>query len=235
MSTSSTLSNAVSQIDVKVYGNSGNVNVLAHVPASALTVLDIGCGRGDNAQHLKARGMEVDGLTISDKELTLARQFLRTGVLHNAENGLPEVITRNLYDVVICSHVIEHICYPENLLRDVRTVLKPGGVFIVALPNIMHYRSRWQLIKGNFNYQESGIWDNTHVKWYTLATAMNLLSRNGFEVVDGNVTGTIPFLSVLGKVFSSGMQKRIFNMLKGISKGFFGYELLIVSTSKKSV
>lgn len=148
---------ATQQIDVKVYGNSGNENVLREVPASAMTVLDIGCGRGDNAQHLKKRGMAVDGVSISEKEILLATPYLRTGVLYNVEQGLPEYITINKYDVVICSHVIEHVQYPEKLLEDIRKVMKPESIFIVALPNIMHYRSRWELIKGNFNYKTSGI------------------------------------------------------------------------------
>ncbi|AXY77110.1 class I SAM-dependent methyltransferase [Paraflavitalea soli] len=220
------------QIDVKVYGNSGNDNVLREVPTSARTVLDIGCGRGDNARHLKERGMIVDGISISEKEILLAAPYLRNGLLHNAEQGLPADIKMNKYDVIICSHVIEHIQYPERLLEDIRSIMKPESIFIVALPNIMHYRSRWELMKGNFKYQTSGIWDNTHVKWYTFSSAIQLLSDNGFEVVKGDVTGTIPFLSLFRKISTEKSRRTFFNLLKGISKGFFGYELLYVSKIK---
>jgi 2-polyprenyl-3-methyl-5-hydroxy-6-metoxy-1,4-benzoquinol methylase len=226
---------ATHQIDVKVYGNNGNENALREVPSSAMTVLDIGCGRGDNARHLKERGMMVDGISISEKEIALAAPYLRAGVLYDVEQGLPGDIKQNKYDVIICSHIIEHIRYPERLLEDVRLIMKPESVFIVALPNIMHYGSRWELMKGNFNYEESGIWDNTHVKWYTFQSARQLLSQNGFDIVKADVTGTIPFLSVLKKIIPGKTQKVIFNVLKGVSKGFFGYELLLVSKIKKIV
>lgn len=223
------------QIDVKVYGNSGNENVLREVPATALTVLDIGCGRGDNARRLKEKGMAVDGISISEKEIVLASPYLRKGLLYNVEQGLPEEVKANKYDVIICSHVIEHIQYPEKLFEDIRMIMNPGSIFIVALPNIMHYRSRWELMKGNFNYQTSGIWDNTHVKWYTFKSAAQLLSENGFLVIKSDVTGTIPFLSVFRKISTEKTRHSIFKILKGISKGFFGYELLYVNKMKPTV
>lgn len=223
--------NAKQQIDVKVYGNNGNVNVLRQIPRHAQTVLDIGCGRGDNAQHLKTRGMAVDGISISEQEIVLATPHLRKGYLFNVEKGLPEEVKLKKYDIVICSHVIEHVQYPEQLLEDIGAIMTPQSIFIMALPNIMHYKSRWELIKGNFNYQTSGIWDNTHVKWYTYNSGIQLLSENGFEVLKADVTGTIPFLSLFRRL-PGKVQKGIFNALKHISRGFFGYELLYVSKIK---
>jgi SAM-dependent methyltransferase len=231
--TTTNISNPVQHtIDSKVYGNKGNENVLKQIPASVSSVLDIGCGRGDNAEHLKKRGAVVDGITISEQELEQAKFFLRTGVLHNAEKGLPEAVKSNKYDVVICSHVIEHLQYPQQLLEDIQQVMTSESIFIVALPNIMHYRSRWQLVKGNFNYQETGIWDNTHVKWYTYKSGIELLSAHGFQVVKADVTGDIPLLSIFRKLLPGGLRIRLFNFLKGLSKGFFGYELLYVCKVK---
>jgi hypothetical protein len=76
------------------------------------------------------------------------------------------------------AHVLEHICYPDKLLTDIRMVLKKDGRFIVALPNIMHYKARMQLIMGNFNYNSqdsgtiltfagilSGVQENVGVSW----------------------------------------------------------------------
>jgi 2-polyprenyl-3-methyl-5-hydroxy-6-metoxy-1,4-benzoquinol methylase len=219
-------------IDTKVYGNYGNENVLKQIPTTISSVLDIGCGRGDNAAHLKKRGAVVDGITISEQELEHAKIFLRTGILHNAEKGLPDALKENKYDVVICSHVIEHLQYPQPLLKDIQKVMTSDSIFIVALPNIMHYRSRWELVKGNFKYQESGIWDNTHWKWYTFQSGIELLSANGFQVVKADVTGDVPLLSIFKRLLPGGLRARLFNFLKGMSKGFFGYELLYVCKIK---
>jgi len=215
----------------KSYRNTGNDDVLNFVKEKGI-VLDIGCGGGDNAKLLKERGFEVDGITISDSELKSAFPYLRKGYLYNLENGLPEEAKGNKYDYIICSHVLEHICYPEKLLNDIRACMNPGAILIVALPNIFHFKSRWELLKGNFNYNTSGIWDNTHFKWYSYKTGVQLLEQHGFKVEYKTVTGMLPGASFFSKIFSSKTSLLCYNMLKKISPGFFGYQLLYVAVSK---
>jgi len=77
-----------------------------------------------------------------------------------------------------------------------RKLLKDSGKIIIALPNLMHYKSRIQLMLGNFNYDESGIWDYTHVKWYTFHSGRKLLEDNGFTVEKSFVDGDVPFLTL---------------------------------------
>lgn len=107
-------------ISNKSYQNTGNADVLKHIKGSG-QVLDVGCGAGDNARVLKERGLEVDGVSISEMELTAASSFLRKGYLFNLENGLPDSVLQNKYDYIICSHVLEHICYPNRLLLHIKS------------------------------------------------------------------------------------------------------------------
>jgi len=209
----------------KVYSNAGNMDVLSLVPEDAKYILDVGCGDGFNARLLRKRNCIIDGITLSEKEKEVAEKVMRRVFVHNAEKGLP-FEEPGLYDVVICSHVLEHICYPHQLMNDILRVLKPGGVLIIALPNIMHYRWRWELIKGNFNYQDAGTWDYTHVKWYTFNTAKQLLLQHHFKIDIATVTGSLPLNSVFGKILPAGFQKSIYSLLIKISKGFFGFQLL---------
>ena len=213
----------------KVYSNWGNIDVLNLIPANAKYVLDIGCGDGSNARLLVERNCIVDGITLSEREKLEAAKIMRQVLVHNAENGLP-FEGSNLYDVVICSHVLEHICYPQHLMNDVYRVLKPKGILIVALPNIMHYSSRWSLVKGDFNYEDAGLWDYTHFRWYTFKTGMQLLEKHRFKVKIATVTGELPFNSVFKRIFSNYFSRLIFSLLIKISKGFFGYQLLFKAT-----
>lgn len=216
----------------KKYHNSGNADVLRHVNGIG-TILDVGCGVGDNARILKNAGHRVDGITISETELKEALPFLNAGYLHNLENGLPEKVKENKYDYIICSHVLEHICYPEKLLNDLQHCLKTDGQLIVALPNLFHYNSRWKLVKGEFSYQDAGIWDNTHFKWYTYQTGVALLENNGFTVVHKTVTGLLPGNSLFSKILSKKTSLVIYNLLKKVSPGLFGYQLLYIATAKQ--
>ena len=209
----------------KIYSNNGNTDVLNLIPAGAKYILDIGCGDGANARLLIKRNCIVDGITISEEEKAIAAEVMREVYVYNIENGLP-VKADAVYDVVICSHVLEHICYPQQLMNDIYRALKPNGTLIVALPNIMHYQSRWQLISGNFNYKNAGIWDYTHFRWYTFITARQLLEQHDFKIEVATVTGELPCNSVLKKILPPTVRKFIYSLLIKISKGFFGYQLL---------
>ncbi|HML57772.1 MAG TPA: class I SAM-dependent methyltransferase [Ferruginibacter sp.] len=213
--------------DEKIYLNDGNRDVLNLVPTEPCTVLDVGCGGGTLASILSKQGYVVDGITISPAEQQAASAFTRNVFIHNLEDGLPEAVKLNEYDCVICSHVLEHIVYPRQLISDIHKVLKPGGVFIVALPNLMHYKSRIKLLKGDFEYADAGIWDYTHVKWYTFKSAQNLLKSFGFQIDQAMVTGQLPFYSVTRKLLPAGWNKHLFDLLRKISSGLFGYQIII--------
>lgn len=216
-------------VSSKTYQNNGNLDVLQYLTHPG-KVLDIGCGAGDNARILKDKGFTVDGITISNDELKQASPFLQQGYLYDLENGLPEEINRADYDYIICSHVLEHICYPDKLLSHIKTCLKTNGKLIVALPNLFHYTSRWRLIKGDFIYQEAGVWDNTHFKWYTYSTGKALLEKHGFNLIQQTVTGHVPGYSFFSKFLSAGLEKALYSLFAKVSPGLFGYQLIYVAT-----
>lgn len=213
----------------KVYSyKKGNPYVIGLVPERAKLILDIGCGAGDTGEILTEQGYVVDGITISEEEKQVAGRVLRNVFVHNVEQGLPETLNEQ-YDVIILSHVLEHICYPQRLLRDIRSRLRPNGILIIALPNLMHFNSRWKLARGNFNYQEYGIWDYTHFRWYTFRSAQEMLRENNYVVEKADVSGWIPFEHRLKKITPAGLRTGLFNFLKKLSPGLFGFQLLYVA------
>jgi 2-polyprenyl-3-methyl-5-hydroxy-6-metoxy-1,4-benzoquinol methylase len=216
----------------KIYANQGNQAVLDSIPEYAIKILDIGCGAGDNASILQQKQKIIDGITLSETEREAAIQYCRNVAIFNLEQGLPEDFLKNEYDACICSHVLEHICWSENVLRDISQVLKKNGVLIVALPNIMHYNFRLKLLKGNFDYQDSGVMDNTHFRWYTFETGKKLLENNGFIVKKAWVDGGLPFDRVF-RYLGPSIREFIKQILFKISPGFFGGQLLYVATYSK--
>ena len=117
-------------VENKSYKNLGNASVLRQIPSGAQTILDVGCGAGDNARILSAAGKIIDGITLSISERDNAKRFCRDVVIHNLENGLPAQLI-GPYDCVLCSHVLEHICWPEKLLADIRSRLHKDGLLLV--------------------------------------------------------------------------------------------------------
>ena len=170
-------------------------------------------------------------MTISEAEANIAKEFQKNTYIFNLENGLPSEIPANEFDVVIAAHVLEHICYPQNVMRDIHKSLKDNGLIIIALPNIMHYKTRLKILRGNFDYTESGIMDYTHFRWYTFTSAQKMLSDNGFEVVKAFVNSNSSNHPLL-KILPNGFENFLKSIAFSISKGFFGIELLYVARKK---
>ncbi len=214
-------------VDDKVYANSGNRDVLSRVPEACKTVLDVGCGAGDNARVLQQRGCEVDGVTLSTEEARLAEPFCRRVVVGNLEHGLPTGLA-DRYDAVICSHVLEHICFPGKLLDGIYDRLDEGGLLVVAVPNLLFVKNRLKLLLGSFDYTNTGLMDQTHFRWYTLATGRDLLRERGFSRVISSATGSLP-IGPLRSVLPGRMVKAAENFSVGKWPGLFGYQLLHVA------
>ena len=96
-------------------------------------VLDIGCGRGLLLQAFRNAGSEVMGTEFSDDACRFARDVLkipvRVGLLHDLK--FPD----NSFDVVVMWHVLEHVSDPRPTLAEVSRILRPGGIFLVGVPN----------------------------------------------------------------------------------------------------
>jgi ubiquinone/menaquinone biosynthesis C-methylase UbiE len=96
-------------------------------------VLDVGCGRGQLLQAFQRQGCEVLGTEFSDGACRYARDVLKipvkVGLLH--ELNFPN----ESFDVVVMWHVLEHVSDPRPTLAEVSRILKPGGLFMVAVPD----------------------------------------------------------------------------------------------------
>jgi 2-polyprenyl-3-methyl-5-hydroxy-6-metoxy-1,4-benzoquinol methylase len=174
------------------YRNAGNRSLLDLLPSTPGRVLDCGCGAGDNARILNSRGWRDTAVTLDRREGEAASQHCEAVHVADLEDGLPCELV-GTYDVVLASHVLEHLANPERLLHQVRERLNTGGVLAVALPNIAHYSQRISFLRGNFAYTETGILDRTHLRFYTFWTAIELLQRNGFTLIVADTEGTLPW------------------------------------------
>ncbi len=97
------------------------------------TFLDIGCGMGAFMLAARDLGMDVRGFEPSDEHGAIAREVFGLPV----ENAYftAAAVGEARFDVIVLSHVIEHIYSPAAFLREVVGVLKPGGRLLMITPN----------------------------------------------------------------------------------------------------
>jgi len=162
-----------------------NEAVLRNIPSHS-SILDIGCGSGVLGSRLRERGCIVYGIDISKESLHLAKKRLDKIILNDIEDGTPPIDKK--FDILIFADVLEHLRYPEKVLKKYLICLKSKGKVIISLPNIANWTIRLKLLLGIFKYAETGILDKTHLHFYTLKSAKELLTNSGFEIIKIDVT-----------------------------------------------
>ena len=107
--------------------------VLRRLNKKNARVLDIGCGRGLLLRAFQQQGCDVTGTEFSDDACRFAREVLKLPVRVGLVTELN--FPANSFDVVVMWHVLEHVSDPRPTVAEVARILRPGGLFLVAVPN----------------------------------------------------------------------------------------------------
>ena len=188
-------------------------------------VLDLGCSGGLLSKRMRDLGHQVTGVDRLELPGVLTRvdRFIHADL----DRGLPqEIDDEGPYDVVVAADVLEHVREPERLLEQVRQVLVPRGVLVASVPNFSHWYSRGRTALGLFDYDQRGILDNGHVRFFTRRSFLRRLRHAGFTVVRHEATG-LP-LDVLSG--GHGAVKRVLRAADRIAvtlrPTLFGYQIV---------
>ncbi len=148
-------------------------------------VLDVGCAEGYLAAALAQRGFAVTGIDLPNTPHVDGFHFVATDL----EQGLP--LPAGPWDYILCADVLEHLRNPLPLLQDCRRQLAPGGELIVSLPNSGNAYFRWNVLWGRFPQHENGLFDRTHLHFFTWDGWTDLLAAAGFRI-DGVRSTAVP-------------------------------------------
>lgn len=205
----------------RVY-SSVNRAVFDRVPLAAGSVLDVGCGDGTLGAALKARAAcAVTGVTSSTEESRRAGAVLDAVILADLESA--DLTALGRFEVIICSHVLEHLRDPGRVLTQLRSNLTPGGRLIVALPNPLLWRQRLAFLAGRFRYTQGGIMDDTHVKFFDWVSAGQLVESAGYRVVQAVADGGWPGSRFLPAPLGQALDRLATSMRPGL----FGVQFVI--------
>lgn len=145
--------------------------------------LDVGCATGVLVSHLQKRGWISEGVEVCEEAALYGREkrgvTIHTGTVESL--GLPA----NFFDVVHTSHVIEHVPDPDIFVSEIFRILKPGGWYVCATPNIASFQAR--CFKAAWR---SAIADHVHL--FSVASLGRLLRQAGFIRCRYKTWGGIP-------------------------------------------
>ena len=161
-------------------------DLLPFFPAGAKRMLDVGCGAGGFGRTVQNAHPDVEVCGV--EPYPLAAQAAR-GHYAQVVTGLfpdvaPELGDRR-FDVVFFNDVLEHTYDPVTVLQGARPLLADGGTVVASIPNIRHFSVLWDLIRHNqWRYEERGLLDRTHIRFFTAPTMRALFEDNGWRVLD---------------------------------------------------
>jgi 2-polyprenyl-3-methyl-5-hydroxy-6-metoxy-1,4-benzoquinol methylase len=152
-------------------------DIAPFLPPHADRVLEIGCGDGATLAWLKAQGRCA--LAVGIESFPGAAEAARGRADHvepgNAEQMLEQVAPWGRFDLVLCLDVLEHMVDPWQLLRRLEPLTTDNAVLILSVPNVRHYKvSLALLLFGQWQYQQAGVLDRTHLRFFTRASAQAL-------------------------------------------------------------
>jgi SAM-dependent methyltransferase len=154
--------------------------MLDRVPEGA-SVLDVGCWSGSAGRFLiEHRNSTVDGVEPDEGMASLASQSYRHVFVGSFQDFLSEGQRR--YDHLLFLDILEHLPDPIEPLRDSRRLLHHGGRALVSIPNVAHWSVRKELLLGRWHYEDNGVLDRTHLRFFTLDSAAELFIDAGWKI-----------------------------------------------------
>ncbi len=192
-----------------------NQAVFERIPRAARSLLDVGCGGGVFGAAVKSsRVCTVVGVTYSEAEAVQARERLDRVEVADLNDFEPAGL--GTFDCIVCSHVLEHLHDPQQVLRRLRACLAPGGVLLVALPNVLFWKQRLEFVRGRFRYTDGGLMDRTHVRFFDWVSADQLVREAGFEVIERVADGVFPLSRLFGSVLSDRINRAALRRFPGL-------------------
>ena len=160
-------------------------DVASLVPESVRKVLDIGCATGSLGASLKQRGnITVVGIGVNETMAKLAAERLDKVIVGDIEKiRLEEYFGPAQFDCIIFADVLEHLIDPWTVLQKTVYLLDTGGIIVASIPNIRYFHTFFTVyVRGYWPYREAGIYDKTHLRFFTLRTIHELFSQAGLDI-----------------------------------------------------
>jgi len=180
------LGSAESRIMTPDYPDALNPDLLPRIPLDADVILDVGCHKGMLGAAYRQFNPRCRYLGVESNPAAarVAATRLSEVACLDIEHDPLSFEVPGGYDCIIYGDVLEHLRDPWALMRAHAALLSPRGVMLICVPNAAHWSVPIRLLNGSFDYEDQGVLDRTHLRWFTLATMEKALADTGLQICD---------------------------------------------------
>ena len=165
-----------------------NPDLLQMIPATSMRLIEIGCSSGALAREFKKINPLCDylGIDIDESYSTQAQRHCdRTMALDIEQADEQFFVEQSQRDCWIFGDTLEHLRDPWRILKKIREHLPRNGCVVACVPNAQHWTVVAKLCIGDFRYENSGLLDRTHLRWFTRQTLVETFTGAGFAIQAG--------------------------------------------------
>ncbi len=162
-----------------------NAALLQMLPAGLSHVVDVGCMRGALARAYREKNPDSHwtGIDIMPDNAEAARKYCQETLCCNIENLSDAEFSRfNKAQAWIFGDTLEHLLEPGALLARIRSIIPADGMIITSIPNAQNWNVQMRLNNGQFRYEESGLLDRSHIRFFTRITILEMFQQAGYRV-----------------------------------------------------
>lgn len=146
---------------------------------TGLRVLDVGCGFATTSARIQSLGNEVTGIEESAEASSVAAGRLSRVLQQDLLTAEPG----GMYDAIVFADVLEHLPWPVGVLKRYLQWLAPNGSVIISLPNVGLWSVRFAHLFGRWEYEDTGVLDRTHLRFFTRRSARWMIDDAGLQIV----------------------------------------------------
>ena len=172
--------------DLDIFGNN-TISWIAKSVDICSSVLEFGPANGRLTKYLtEQKKCKVDIVEIDSESGKEAALYAEKALLGSEEGNIENyywIQTEKKYDYIIFADVLEHLINPQDVLEHCSAVIAEKGKILVSIPNASHNSVIIELFNDEFEYNPTGILDNTHLKFFTRKSFERMAQNAGWTII----------------------------------------------------
>lgn len=148
-------------------------------------VLEIGAGPGSITKVFLQRGCTADAIELDQESVKILSTFCKN--VHSLDLNDPlwtQALKGQKYDAIVAADVLEHLYNPWQTLKDMKPIMNEKGRIILSLPHAGHSTVIASLLNEDFRYEDNGLLDRTHIRFFGLKNIEDLVKEAGFKIIE---------------------------------------------------